>query len=757
MMPAISGTSPPRQYRRGYAACTVCRSHKVKCVLGTGPPCAKCRREHRECVFDRTKRGPRTRNVSQWAEATQPPIDTGGRVATDAAEAQTEPQTWNNDTASRTTGSETNRRKDASILHRVPAHSPASLLERTMCPSEALGFFNEPRVSQEGAPSGSIPVSPFPAPASQQKRTQFGNPWHPPSVDELSQLEDGVLDVWNQIPYVRMGWFTAQEALTYMDLFHRHLSPFCPAFMSEIEIGKSRYARIAQEPMLCTTILMIASRFFTLPGSGGLTRFYLIHHHLWQQCERLIQLLMYGQEKYLRGSHTWATLQSLLLLSEWHPRALRSVSTTQNETWQGTESRLSGEAASEGREQSPASRYEQELLARAKHSDRISWMMVGAALNLGHEAGVFVDACFSSGTLGSDWLGPLHTRKLLYVYVTNLSVRLGFQNTFTQDVILARAVLPVEGIDRSGTDSNDVSMELWLSLVRLSRAAAAIFFRSPTSTKDHLRNGDYIIMLQSFVVTLSKWYDDFVASQLVMNQAVQSLLLIEYHHLRTYTHALAIQAVLERSPSQTFTTCQKKDRLELLSTCYLPEDFAFINEVITNSTSVLRITMAMADNGRLRFVPIRQLQSILSAFLFLFKAIPICTSREDVQTALSDLEQCAKALGEADMDELDVSRDTLTFFQSHVRKIRKQVNIFFSASTNPEEALVAQVLADLSEPSSSGDGESASTSLLPGVNWNQEVFSIPGLPADFATSWHSLDAFSRLAGIDSEWQPADRF
>jgi hypothetical protein len=524
-MPTISGSSPQRQYRRGYAACAVCRSHKVKCVLGTGPPCAKCRREGRECVFDRTKRGPRTRDVSQWAEAARPPADIP--VTTDDAQRQT----WDGYTTSRSTTSESNRddasvprvsdstsarREPSSSAHRpqVPAHSPTSLLERTICPSEALGFFNEPQVSQESAPPVSIPVSPFPAPANQQKRTEFCVLWHPPTVDELSRIDDEVANVWNQIPYVRMGWFTAQEALTYMDLFHRHLALFCPAFMSDIEVGRSRYARIAQEPMLCTTILMITSRFFTLPRSGGLSQSYLIHHRLWQQCERLIQLLMYGQEKYLRGSHTWGTLQSLLLLSEWHPRALRSVSSTsQNDTWQGTEPSLSDEASSERREQSHASRYEQDLLAQSKHSDRVSWMMVGAALNLAHEAGVFVDACYPNGTLGSDWLGPLRTRKLLYVYVTNLSVRLGFQNTFTQDIILARAVLPVEGIDRSGTDSSDVSMELWLYLVRLIRTASAMFFHSPTTTKDHLRNGDYIIMLQSFAVTLSKWHDDFVASQ----------------------------------------------------------------------------------------------------------------------------------------------------------------------------------------------------------------------------------------------------
>lgn len=59
----------------------------------------------------------------------------------------------------------------------------------------------------------------------------------------------------------------------------------------------------------------------------------------------------------------------------------------------------------------------------------------------------------------SGWC-PLHTRKLLYLYVTNLSVRLEFQNTFTQDVILTGDILPTKGVGRRGAESCDLSMEL---------------------------------------------------------------------------------------------------------------------------------------------------------------------------------------------------------------------------------------------------------------------------------------------------------
>ncbi len=50
----IRGTHPKlREFQRAYKACIQCRKRKARCDLGgtSSPPCARCRREHRECVF----------------------------------------------------------------------------------------------------------------------------------------------------------------------------------------------------------------------------------------------------------------------------------------------------------------------------------------------------------------------------------------------------------------------------------------------------------------------------------------------------------------------------------------------------------------------------------------------------------------------------------------------------------------------------------------------------------------------------------
>lgn len=214
--------SPQRPFRRGYVACALCRAHKVRCVLGSEPPCAKCRREHRQCVFDGPKRGPRTRGAPRWAigEST-----TGSHEQQESQQATDTNSTisHSNTTASQGCGcddtppvprgprpvpanAQQNPCNDVPPHLQVPAHSPTSLLERAICPSETLDFLDAPSTASQGDGSAK-PVE------------CDGKVRHPPIVHELSRVDDAaLLGVWSQIPFVQLGWFTAHEALTYFDL-----------------------------------------------------------------------------------------------------------------------------------------------------------------------------------------------------------------------------------------------------------------------------------------------------------------------------------------------------------------------------------------------------------------------------------------------------------------------------------------------------------------------------------------------------------
>lgn len=70
----IAATPNPKKlkplFKRNYSACLNCRLRKVKCDLGSvdnphDPPCARCKRERRECIFVESKRGHRYKTHSQ--------------------------------------------------------------------------------------------------------------------------------------------------------------------------------------------------------------------------------------------------------------------------------------------------------------------------------------------------------------------------------------------------------------------------------------------------------------------------------------------------------------------------------------------------------------------------------------------------------------------------------------------------------------------------------------------------------------------
>lgn len=217
------------------------------------------------------------------------------------------------------------------------------------------------------------------------------------------------------------------------------------------------------------------------------------------------------------------------------------------------------------------------------------------------------------------------------------------------------------------------------------------------------------------------------------SEDIRRLLLIEYHNLKVYTHALAIQAVCERARSQNLT-CLARDRLELQSTCFLPQDVIFIHEVAVSSSIILQTAIEMAAEGRLRFIPIRQLHCIMSAFIFLFKAINTGSCREDVQAYLCTWERCVKALQEAGLDEMDVSHDTLKLLESHLQRIREGKTANRPPTPGPHQAQDRRAPSDVGGPTVP-DALPGAHGLPSGDDWNQYDFPTLDLSTEPAAVW----------------------
>lgn len=80
---------------------------------------------------------------------------------------------------------------------------------------------------------------------------------------------------------------------------------------------------VANEPVLCTVVLTLSTRYHHLAGNGWLSRNYFLHNRLWRYCQSLLQRVIWGQEKGTSTSmRALGTIEGLLLMIDWHGRSL---------------------------------------------------------------------------------------------------------------------------------------------------------------------------------------------------------------------------------------------------------------------------------------------------------------------------------------------------------------------------------------------------------------------------------------------------
>ncbi len=159
-------------------------------------------------------------------------------------------------------------------------------------------------------------------------------------LQEDPNYEDA-LRAWSKFRFVRAGWFTAKEGVEYVDYFYSRLSPLTPLIVPDYRAHSKHAALLAEEPMLVITLLTISSRYMELSGPGGVSRPFAIHARLWKYLQGMIGRLIFAQEQFgggfcgagappgnvtnhftRRGLRTLGTIESLMILTEWHPRAL---------------------------------------------------------------------------------------------------------------------------------------------------------------------------------------------------------------------------------------------------------------------------------------------------------------------------------------------------------------------------------------------------------------------------------------------------
>ncbi|KAF2728199.1 hypothetical protein EJ04DRAFT_109647 [Polyplosphaeria fusca] len=494
---------------------------------------------------------------------------------------------------------------------------------------------------------------------------------------QMSQPSPETLRVWTSCRFVQMGWFSAHEAVTYVDLFFKNCSPLSPILSDYYSHHSNHWSLIALDPFLCVTILMVSSRYNILPGVGGASRGYFVHDRLWEQCQRFIMKIMLGQVKPSKAqTRTIGSIEALLLLSEWHPRALHFP--TASDGWDcelmigANNHTLEGSKILEG--DTTSNRWLEDVIEPAKRSDRMSWMLMGCALSMAQELGLFEDnsnidkdqISYPKSTPESLILRRIRARKLLYVFIEQLSWRLGCTSMIPQSLNHAlMEKIPVDSVT-GAVEQWQSFMSAWVELTKLARSVSDTIFPSASFTRNLLRTGRYIGLLEHFQPLLTTWRRKYL-DPCKLDVGLHDMLSIEYQYVRIYTNSLGMQAVVERTLAETDSDGPQEN---VLSMTVEPRDYEFIQEVVDGSCQILSKVSQLAESGALRYSPVRIFLRITTSSIYLVKGLSLGSRNAKLQSSLDILDRAIHGMRASTLDDMHLASRYATLLETHVARLR---------------------------------------------------------------------------------------
>ncbi|KAK3703925.1 zinc finger transcriptional activator [Vermiconidia calcicola] len=523
------------------------------------------------------------------------------------------------------------------------------------------------------------------------------------------------LKAWSRFRFVRAGWFTAKEAIDYIEYFYKHLSPLTPVCLPDYRSYYSHEQLLTREPMLMVTMLLIASRHMNLDGAGAVSRPYSIHQKLWTYLSGMIDRVVWGQEQFgggfcgagaepgcdvnpltRKGLRTLGTVESLVLLTEWHPRAMHFPPDEADEELMIPDEPVATPGISETNEPKGIGGQRMDAwLEPCWRSDRMCWMLLGISMSLAFEIGVFDASEWLRHALSNDGqplsAGGLqaydrrrgNVRDVLLIYVTQTSGRLGLTSMLPSNYTKPEDS-PLYKRDLSTHESiQENVLHFWLKISSLMREGNQKIFANKAFTRDLIRNGDYKAALDRLRPPLQQWRLDFDKCASIP-RFMRCILEIEYEYCRVYINALALQAVAERCANDRPLLIDPPSELarSAVSTNGVRPDIAispqtlskwlggdrhYLLEVGNAARNLLKVVVDGLYPGQyLRHAPVRTYFRIISTAIMLLKSFSLGASESDVADSLNLMDRTVEALRNCIVDDVHVASrfadllDTLT-------------------------------------------------------------------------------------------------
>lgn len=477
---------------------------------------------------------------------------------------------------------EASRNVDMEMHHR--SGSASSMQRPVMGSTPGSNFAGSPQVTAAHMRSNSRAAAdnidpaitqPLPLPLPLPPPPPQPQPQPPVLPDPPNEASfNEALQAWTKFRFVRAGWLTAKEAIAYIDYFYAYLSPLTPIVVPDYRDHAYHGKLLREEPMLTITLLTIASRYSQPSGhtnAGAASRAYLIHEKLWKYLQGMIDRMIFGQEQFgggfcgagqqpgsdvnplsRKGLRTLGTVESLMLLTEWHPRALHFPPGDDDDELVLPDDLDHEKGPKADMYKGVGDKRIDSWLEPCWRSDRMCWMLLGNAMTLGFEIGVFDETSevefeqanqhLSHATVKSYFRRKNHLKNLLIIYVTQTSGRLGLTSMLpkihersesfvggpTPNELYQQRVsgikappmqfgtrpsaaqdgqrLPLESVAHQERHAvQDLVLDFWTRIAKIMELGNLKLFSNRRKTRELLKSGQYEDMLKFFQAPLEEW------------------------------------------------------------------------------------------------------------------------------------------------------------------------------------------------------------------------------------------------------------
>jgi hypothetical protein len=502
-----------------------------------------------------------------------------------------------------------------------------------------------------------------------------------------------------------------------------------------------------------------------MPGAGGHCRSHAIHEELWTYLRGMIERCLWGQEAFgggfvgsgidggeaqtsstapdrglRKGSlRTLGTIESLMILTEWHPRALHFPPAEATDelmlpSYEGPDSYSTDDENGHRLPGGVGGKRIEGWLEPAWRSDRMCWMLLSTAMGLSYELGVFddIDELLAAGgeMTRPEYedeayrLRAARIKRLLLIYVTQLAGRLGWTNMVPENLRVTDPVFAPRkrrGSNEGKTpdtansmsinintfnyipdlDLDDQIIHCWAGIANAMRLGNEKLFRSRHFTTKIIQNGSYIELLKEFQPMLNTWRQEFERFRLP--PYLRHILSIEYEYVRIYVNSLSLQAVVERCTNNPISyshdtgsannaTGPPNGELSPESRNYygkLPlaklgnygtADQGYIREVVDGSRNLLRtVVEGLLPGGYLKHAPVRTYFRIISGAMFLLKTFALGASKQDVEVSIGLMDRAVDALRNCVVDDVHLGIRFADLLETLTSRLRGR---FISAPRN---------------------------------------------------------------------------